>query len=696
MEKRIDELEFKPNYIDLEKDYGVKGDGVTDNTAALLKFRTDYAGSKGLVRALLPDGQINYRDNRWIYGITNGLEIDSKGITTLKVTYVDPNGSFNDVRHRPLFTGELFQNNVLNPLDDGLKIYEAPTNFAPVQAGMQEITLLPTTNSKTNTAAPSINDNTRFFAGAYILLFFYNQTGEGYPPGARYWERIQVKSVDIPNSKLILETPIQNTYTNDVWTVDRSTEDGLDIGIPSLISLDRPQNTQSKYIKISNCRATTTSGGINGYWAITADVLELISIKNPLNPYWPQENTTRVTYIDCEFESSENDKLCGLVEDIRTTVVHDINNGGGCKRHILDGCSTGDSLQLTTPYLDLRNGTARANSIGSGRPDPYAGALDEYASGMPREEVSLTNYRFTNGKDWKGDQGYINIGVHYSTTIKAVDATTKAIILPFVDNRPGFPGYNSNNPTYFTYSSREVSSFKEGLSLFNANGSNGGKITKIYRDPSKPTTSRNADIWIEGTWSTVPTVGEIWKWTPIKTILDMGGNRKIGNFSNNVPLWSMACKRWEGNTMRGEMKQTIINFDQLNKGVKIRYNQDDSTTPIDQTNTLIEYNAFIVGIDVNVTSPNAIGDNNFIQITTNANSQADDPNTPRVELGRINLNKPGLRRITQLGTQGLRVGDTILPDTILTAGFVRELELFHPGILTNPGKGSITITWQTF
>lgn len=631
--------------IDVEQQYNVRADGVTDNTAALMAMRADLAGrGNKAVRILLPHGIIKYTNNRWLYGIER-FELDSKGLTQLLVDYTGT----DDVFQRPLFVGEMFQNNTLAYV--GTKEYEDPTQFDAAPAGSTDIKLLPTPLS-TGGSAPAITDTTRFFAGAYLLLFYYNQVGEGYPPGARYWERVQIKEVNTATSTLTLETPLVYSYRTDVWTVDRSQDDGLNVGQPALISLDRPQNVQCKYAKIANVKALRTTGGANGYWAITADTLELHSIKNPDNPYWPQENTTRATYVDCEFNSSEHDKLTGLVENIRTTVVHDINNGGGCKRIVLDGCNTGDALQIVSPYTSYKNGVARANSY----PDVYSACFDEYPSRAPREEVVFENYIFTNGPLWQGN-AYINTGEHVAHTIQAVSGST--IVLP---------------PSY--YKSREVSSWKEGFILFREDGQKGGTITRIYADPAAASPT-SASIFVDGTWSSAPVVGEVWKWCPVKTVIDNGGLRK--GINNALPLWSSQAKRWQGNRSREAIKQTTFSFADLFKN---------------SVATLIEYNAFILSIEISVASPNAQGNDNFIQLTTNANQPAGDPYTPRVELGRINLQTPGLRKFDQIGSYGIRPTDRL--DNNLTMGFVRDVEFFHPSLVANPPHGSVTITWQTF
>src|SRR5882724_467760 len=95
--------------IDVQAEYNILADGVTDNVAGLNAMRLALAGrNKPHYIMLFPPGEIRYSDNRWLFGI-HSFEVLGND-TVFRSLY----SGLDDAFQRPFFVGELLQNNVLD------------------------------------------------------------------------------------------------------------------------------------------------------------------------------------------------------------------------------------------------------------------------------------------------------------------------------------------------------------------------------------------------------------------------------------------------------------------------------------------------------------------------------------------------------------------------------------------------------
>lgn len=292
---------------------GVKGDGVTDNIAALKRIAADYKGKSELIEIVLPAGQVNFSDGSWTAGLLRFHITCKTGIATLYKT----GGNEWFVSHDTF-------------LADGL--------FYPIGVGMGQAGLLPYARFKTaQKGAMSITltnlvDASKYANGKRILLEGYETQGQGWPINPRFFEWKTIAGIS--NDVITFTQPLEHSY-NDLWKDWKFPDRTESWGKPRIHLID---DAYPYYIKFSNIAIKPQLGFLNdansrSAFHIGADTLECDNVDFGSSNVWPTINRI-AKYNNVKNGGWEADKLVGYME------MTNSNTGGlwaatGCKQLVL-------------------------------------------------------------------------------------------------------------------------------------------------------------------------------------------------------------------------------------------------------------------------------------------------------------------------------------------------------------------------
>ena len=473
--------------IDVQKEYGIIPDGKTDNAPALMAMRSELAGKNKPHHVLVfPPGEIVYSNNRWLFGIYS-FEVTGNN-TTFRSLY---NGN-DDAFQRPLFVGEMFQNNTLEYI--GTKIYETADLFDPITAGASIIHISRVFN--------------QYQAGDRVLLYAGNYAADGYPPPATAeWHEIESMS----GQTITLKRPLENNYPGGVW--DNPVISGGGCGLSRILNLDRAENVYCKYARFTGVTFGNATGGGAGNVIFPADRLEMIRCKGE-GFFWPSENRTAL-FEDMDVNEVEFDKLVDKVVCNRVNFTGSPNGGGSINSIEINDCRAGESMRFDPRDLVILNSHIRGNS----NPDSWISSLSDYPARNPVRRITIGGLTFSSGPGSLTDT-HINKMPFNSMQIDLVDG--KKIKTSVFDL---------------------VKTMEPGTTiLFNEDGSDGGLITSITHD--------GQFFVISGNWNKV-SPASVWRWCYVKEVIDRGGHRVL----DGKRLSHGTSIRWKGNTSTGPVKE---------------------------------------------------------------------------------------------------------------------------------------------
>jgi hypothetical protein len=491
--------------ISLERDFGVEFDGVTDNADALRAVRHAMLKKKEHHIIYLSSGTMLSSENRWLFGIESFTLI---GHNTVLRSITE---SKDEIFQRPIWVGELLQNNVLEY--KGTKEYEIATKVVSTHAG--EDHLIPLSKFKCS-------------PGDQLLLYAGNHDDNGYPPPADA-EWLEVEKAD--GEVLWLNYPLQESFSSSVW--DNPVISGGGCGQPRIVNLSRSQNTICKFAKFVNIvfGSAVRSNGEPVYKADSGNfvfpAMRLDMIRCKVEGYlWPSEAKT-IYYEDVEANRTEFDKLVDMVICERVKFKGSPNGGGSIRKIIINNSYAGSGMRFDSRYLEVTNTHLRSNQDADANVDQYVGSLSTYPAKNPMRQVLIENLTFSSG---------------ISQASSHIDqfALSKLIVDNVSDKRILISDFHI------------VKSMEEGTTvLFKEDGSNGGLITDIsYREVDKM-------FVIEGDWNRVPSKGETWMWSYVKNVIDLGGHRIL----DGKRLYNENSIRWKGNKSSTNIKEMHLTQD---------------------------------------------------------------------------------------------------------------------------------------
>lgn len=280
--------------IDVVKDYGIKADGVTDNSAALNKIAADYKNRPELIELVFPNGLVTYADNTWRSGLYRSRIICKTGQTTFRCTGF--NGWY--VSRSPFNTGGM--------LTYGTKTFTGGYInqgflFSTVQAGSTTLTF-------------SLEDVKNFTPGQRIFLEGYEAQGQGWPINPRHFEWNKVTAVDKATGRVTLRNPLSKSF-NAKWK-DYLFPDGTNIyaGKPRVHII---KDEWPSYAEFTNVKMSVVPGQETAFF-LPADTLICNYVDFTEVNVWPTENHF-VQYNYCNGGGWEIDKCIGKMEYLNST-----------------------------------------------------------------------------------------------------------------------------------------------------------------------------------------------------------------------------------------------------------------------------------------------------------------------------------------------------------------------------------------
>lgn len=466
-----------------------------DGTYDLMKMRTAMAiKNQPHYTINFPPGEIKYLNNRWLFGIRSFEIVGNDSI--LRSIYSGNDDAFQ----RPLFVGELFQNNVL--AYTGEKKYVTADRIKPAKAGADIIEL-------------DTYDN-HYYPGDRVLLYAGNYADSGYPPPASA-EWHEIDAVFSPINKIKLKRPLEKNYPGNVW--DNPGISGGGCGLPRIINLDRSENPYCKYAKFTGITFGNATGGGKGNVIFPAERLEMVRCKGE-GYFWPSENRI-ATFEDMDVNEVEFDKLVNTVICTRVTFKGSPNGGGSVDKIVINDCQAGESMRFDPRVLEIRNTHIRGNDD----PDSWICSLADYPARNPIRRIIIDSLTFSSGDKSKAD-AHINVA-------------------PFNAMRVSVNSAGEISTKDFEH----VKTIEPGTTImFAEDGSNGGLVTNI---------SHNGTWFlITGNWNR-PEAGTIWRWSHVKEVTDLGGHRVL----DGKQLWHNNSIRWKGNQSAGPIKTMNLNQD---------------------------------------------------------------------------------------------------------------------------------------
>jgi hypothetical protein len=186
-----------PNIIDVS-DFGIRGDGKTDNTSAFFKLRRHLMAHPEVGYTLVfPNGRYHYQDGFWLRGV-RAYRLLGNGSVFCNIrpdryhpqhrTLVLNPGMFTDLNRLPHGTEEHYTSQCGDLIADAV-------------AGASTVELLDTPPAG------------RYVPGMPVLLHGFNMMLGGYPPSPKFFEWKEVKSVT--GRRITLTSPLRHDYLKD-------------------------------------------------------------------------------------------------------------------------------------------------------------------------------------------------------------------------------------------------------------------------------------------------------------------------------------------------------------------------------------------------------------------------------------------------------------------------------------------------
>lgn len=449
---------IKSTAIDV-REFGVVGDGSTDNATALIALR-DYC--IGVSRSqhwhwTFPPGVYHYTNNRWLVGLLN-IRVSGYGASlrcTSTGTYAGDYWWFGPREG-------IFRGNGEELISGSTFIVQTGHRIDSANAGATTIDLTTT------------GDASNYAAGDKIFLHGYCMQSTGYSPNLRFFEWAEIDSIS--SGELTLTKPLQNTYDED-WcdhlylsarTVGSLTITDQYVGKPRIISLSgTPQSDGSTYyyptsVVIEGFKLlkhptseNTSRGVMSGHGIIWRDI-ELEDIDDVAAD---ERESEQVLWERCKFpRGKEIDKLNGQVT-IRggycgnePDSVQSINAGTGVNRLILEGVDCAGKISaLARDGTFIRGCSASGAYVSNaatqgplmpGDPSEYAGGQVEI-SGCTLTRLSNQPIIGTNALTWASSSTGVNAS-NSAITVTWDDAADPPAILR--RTYPGQLAWLSSNP----------------------------------------------------------------------------------------------------------------------------------------------------------------------------------------------------------------------------------------------------------
>jgi hypothetical protein len=472
--------------------FNIKADEKTDNGPALMAMRELVAKEdQPHYNIYLPEGKkkILYDGtrNRWLYGIHSYDLFGSN--TELQSIYIGD----DDIFHRPIFPGELFQNNVLEYI--GKKEYQQADKIKSVKAGETAIVI---------PDQPAGN----YQVGNRVLIYARNLFHKGYPVPPLYFEWAVIDNISA--GKISLSMPLINSYS-EAWQ-DLSVFAGGGAGQPRIINLDRIQHVYPKYAGFHNISFCRSTGGGRGNFVVAAE--NLVMNKCIIEDWLWISETRNAEINDVLAANIELDKICDTVTFNRFKTPGSPVNGGSINKIVFNDSHTG-SMRACPRHLETNNHTYWASRV------------------IKDQEKGLYDYAIpciANAPAKNPIRTYVINNPDYTRDLVS-EADSIAEFAPFEQII-----IEQSGSDILVKDLSVVATMEEGVTvLFHEAGQKGGVVSSIEYD------EKISRFRVKGNWDDAIAT-EKWLWCHVQNVIDTGFSKNKTGLS-----WGNQSIRWKGN-----------------------------------------------------------------------------------------------------------------------------------------------------
>jgi hypothetical protein len=627
--------------VNMREAYGVLADGVTDNAAALLRFREDFKGQgKPAVIAQFEDGVVLTSNIRWIHNIRSLELVGGPNGTDLMVIPLGDSRDYDWFYQRIINGGDPFTINMY-PVGDipaytGTVRRPPAPKFRTAAKGATSITLF------------DAADMALFKVGDRVLLFGNDQVGgESFPPGARCWDWKKITDLNASTKTLVFNEGLDWAY-DERWHDVLDEYDGVDhrgnSGKPRLVNLDRADY-------------------------IYPELLEFTRISWKINPAYPvNERKVSATFIpigDTVIARDgliEGDMDASLSRKVVLLNMRQISGRGktdneldkGLKYFIVIGGSYTDYFSNGTSCTEAAiKGATMLNSVAL-CPRRYI-----FGEGMTFTADTAPN-RFDPTLTVPPAGNPIELGVLMPATfIKKAGNMAAAAYELF--NRHEYTveiaeGQNIILPADWPTDQLPQSQMEAGRTvLSNPDGSKRMRLESVYQDEQ--------GRYVMVMSGAMPTVGDVLAWSSVSKVIDYGGHT----------LQGFAVRRAETGLLRASAPDS----------------------PAGMTRAKLD----LLDFDLSARELTADLRSSFVSFTCHVDTAYSGSEGPLMlyfarsgsyeTIAAINLSIAGTRTITASGATGQKTGDVLHPAQFGPDVFHNKVQVSLRGSNGGPGNGGL-------
>lgn len=433
------------------KDFGVRGDGATDESEALLRLR-DYIKFRSDIHFHIhfPPGKYIYDNNRWLLGV-HSISLNGSGA---KLQCVSNNAW--EANKRPLNMHSLFYDIGVLPISSPIP-YHSGYKIVSVEAGISKLRLA------------AADSSSKFKPGDRVFIHGFDQQFSGWPPNLRYFEWNEILSTDPSDGTLILRSPLTNCYDERWSDFFNGSFAG---GKPRVLNLVREKFYYPVYIEMMGFEFLNNPNAQYNGLQISADVVRLTDSICRGNFYPTESRVFEASRLTVD-GLAEVDKLCGRVS-IAQSVLREVTAGTGVDEIELDGCELNARVNLKPRRLVLKSCRIRPRQTDTRAislyQDSFPGSFARFLN-CTVDSSSFLSSVVDNGKA----KALVVESVNTVGSIRLADTVSNRLII------------------------RDVA---VGTMFYAPVLSDSGRVTGIWMDEGY--------FLIAGTWRAMPIPGETW------------------------------------------------------------------------------------------------------------------------------------------------------------------------------------------
>lgn len=453
-------------------DYGILGDGTTDNAANLLLLGAQLRANTNPVRLYWPPSATTYRTSRneWSRGIKN-LVMEGYGASLVNI-----NASATNFINRPFIANAgTWWNDAYGSVYAG-----ASQQFGYLinsqAGGTQQVT--------TTTAGDAAN----FAAGNKVLIYGWGQLDGAYPPSARYFEWHEVVTATAGTGVITLVKLLSYDYDANWWDM------GTGKGAPRILNLDRSGfYNQGEYLRIEGMNFPQAVAASSPHPDVMIDGYNLAEIINCTGEGLTLSSCEKIVVRGGKWRHSEMDKI---VDHIRWdgVEVEELVEGTGVRFVEITGGTKVTSL-LSSQSRQLRIKDAVLSGVGGNSNKVIIQGATSYAQQLLDVEGVHAVARTSTLT------GIVHGGAAVTFTIDAGGVVSNTKVLVAVANDAA--------------AQTLLRQLQIGGYYYKTDGSNFVRITKMYKNSA-------STMAIEGAFAALPVAAEVYSGGLIQEIRTRG------------------------------------------------------------------------------------------------------------------------------------------------------------------------------